>query len=610
MKRFGQTINYDVGSLASSNYDVTFYRCRWNLDPAVNFISGSVTTHFTITAATNNIVFDMHNNLAVDSIIFRGSGIAFSRSPANAVQVNFGTNLAPSTKDSVSIYYKGVPANTGFGSFNLSSHNGVPVLWTLSEPYGAPTWWPCKDSNVDKPDSIDIIVSYPAQYVSSSNGLPVTETVAGGTKTTFWKHRYPVAPYLVAVAITNYDVDNDAVQLPSRSMPVTMYAYPENAAAFKSATQVAKVALQGFSSLYTEYPFSRERYAQTQFSWGGGMEHQTNSFIVSPGSGLVVHELAHQWFGDKVTCGSWQDLWLNEGFATYSEYIYLELTNSAALQPTLQSWNRSITNVPGGSVFVTDTTNLNRLFDSRLTYQKGGYLLHMLRWKVGDSAFFRGIRRYVNDPQLAYRSARTADLQRNLEAESGQNLSEFFRDWYLGEGYPNYTALWSQVASNTVKLQLNQTTSHPSVHFFEMPVPLLLRGSGRDSIFRVNHTRNGEVFTLSPGFKVDTVIIDPQLWVLSREKMARKSATPIGFDEVTIYPNPSTSRFTIAFPTSITPQYLQVEVFNALGQLVHSQSSASTAPAYIPAHRFASGLYWIRISGIGVNELRKVVVAR
>lgn len=610
MKAFSSLQNYDTYSVSSTNYDVNFYRCEWTVDPAVRYISGSVTTYFTMVGTGNNIIMDLYNTLKVDSIIFRKNRINFEQTTNNALQVNFPTTLNSGVKDSIQIYYQGPPPSNGFGSFNLTSHNNVPVLFTLSEPYGAPTWWPCKDSNSDKPDSIDIIIHYPSNYVSSSNGLPFSESTEGTAKTTYWKHRYPIAPYLVAIAVTNYDVDNDAVQLGGKTMPVVMYSYPENASVFKSATSVAKTALQGFSSLLIEYPFSKERYAQTQFSWGGGMEHQTNSFIVSPAASLVSHELGHQWFGDRITCGSWSDLWLNEGFATYMEYLFQEFTAPAGRIPLLQSWTAIVTSSTSGSVFIVDTNNINRLFDSRLTYKKGGYLLHMLRGKLGDSTFFRGLRRYLTDPALAYKSARTADLKRNLEAESNQNLDEFFKDWFYGEGYPNYNATWNQQSNNLVRLQLNQTTSHPSVGFYEMAVPIQLKGIGRDTIIKVNHIQDGQIFTLNPGFTVDTVIIDPQLWILSKQKIAKRVSTPIGIEGVAIYPNPATTKLTIALPSS-APAYVTVEIFNSVGQKMYEAKSVSTIPIEINTMSFSTGIHLLRITGLNnYKYVQKFMISR
>jgi len=600
--------NYDIHSMSSNNFDVTFYRCNWNVNPAVRQIAGSVTSYFTITSATNNITFDLAAALTVDSVWFRGNKITFARN-FDALQINFPLTLSMNQKDSVQIFYRGVPPVPGEGYFVTSSHSGTPILWTLSEPYGARTWWPCKDVLNDKPDSIEIIITNPSAYVSSSNGLPVNETVSGGNRTTYWKHGYPIVAYLVAIAVTNYTIENDAVQLGSRNMPVSLYAYPETINSFRIITNTAKVCLQNFSPLYSEYPFINERYAQTQFSVGGGMEHQTNSFMGGTSAGLVAHELAHQWFGNKVTCGSWSDLWLNEGFASYSEFNYVELTNPAGKPGFLQSWLTNITNINTGSVYVygSDTLNINRLFDSRLTYRKGGYVLHMLRWKLGDSTFFRGIRRYVNDPTLAYKFARTADLQRNLEAESGQNLTEFFNDWVYGQGYANYQGEWSREPNNAVRVKLNQTQSHSSVSFFEMPVPLQFKNSTRDTIVRVEHTSNGQVFNINLGFVPDTMIIDPQLWILARNKTTLRvpSVTPPpGNNIFNVYPNPVVNGLTISLPQLTNAE---IRIYNAIGQEIYV-AKPNTNLMYINTKKWASGVYWVKVKADGFDEKRQVLL--
>jgi len=597
-------------SVSSNNFDVYHYRCEWNVDPAVRYISGKVTTSFSITATTNNIVFDLTKVLTVDSVLYRNSKISFQQNSNDGLQINFPGLLSNGQKDSVSIYYKGAPPFSGFGSFAQTTHSNIPVLWTLSEPYGAKDWWPCKDVLKDKADSIDIVITYPLGYRSSSNGLPVNEKVIGDKKIDHWKHRYPIASYLVAIAVTNYNLDNDEVQLGSRKMPVVMYAYPESVATFKNATNIAKNSLQLFSGLIGEYPFIQERYAQTQFSRGGGMEHQTNSFISSAGTQLVSHELAHQWFGDKITCASWEDLWLNEGFATYFEFIYIENFNKPNIFPHLKNLQNIIVSKPDGSVFVPDTANLNRLFDSRLSYLKGGYLLHMLRGRLGDSTFFRGVRQYLNDPALQYKNATTADLQRNLEQVSSQNLSEFFKDWYKGEGYPNYVAEWSQNTSKTIIIKLNQTTSHPSVSFYEMPVQLQFKNSVRDTIITVNHNQNGQTFIFNPGFVADTLIIDPNLWILAKERTSKKVVSSVNLNEIIVFPNPLTNLLSVSL-SNFSPGTIHLQAVNSLGQIMITRTITS-GTGYeridIGTTNWPTGVYWLRLNtDNGFKTVKKLI---
>jgi aminopeptidase N len=598
--------NYDLHSMSSNNFDVHFYRCEWIIDTSMRTIAGSVTSYFTITSAAASITYDLYNVMVVDSVKFRGAKILFSRA-ADALQINFPASLPAGQKDSVQIYYHGTPP-AGNGYFARSTHAGTPILWTLSEPYGARSWWPCKDVLLDKADSIEIVITTPVAFSTSSNGLIVQETVAGTQRITRWKHRYPIVAYLVAIAVTNYVVDNQTLTLGGKTMPLAMHAYPESAEAFKSATATAKFCLQNFSPLISEYPFIAERYAQTQFPVNGGMEHQTNSFIGVPNNGLVAHELAHQWFGDKVTCGSWSDLWLNEGFASYMEYVYIELANPFNKINQLQFWRNNITSVPGGSVFVTDTLNIGRLFDGRLTYRKGAYLLHMLRWKLGDSTFFRGIRRYINDPLLAYKTARTADLQRNMEAESGQQLSEFFKDWLYGEGHPTYRGEWSKGLSTNVAVRLTQTTSHTSVPFYEMPVPLQFKNANRDTTIKVNHTRNGEVFNINPGFVPDTMIIDPQLWILSSNNSTAQvtDVAPTVDNELKIFPVPAKGTLTILLPSDTRGM---IQFYNSQGQRIHEEKIPNGGGRMqIDTDGWGTGVYWLRIGGGNLEVMRKLLI--
>lgn len=588
-------------SVASGNFDVHHYRCEWQLDPAVRYIRGKVTAAFTMVQAGNTVTFDLASQLTVDSVVYHGSKTTFQKIANNGLQVQFPANINASVKDSVSIFYQGVPPGTGLGSFYQGAHAGVPVMWTLSEPYGAKDWWPCKDDLVDKTDSIDIYMTHPSIYNSSTNGMMISRLPAGGSNVvTHFKHRYRIATYLVAIAITNYVVNNDTVRVGNKAYPFISYAYPEDAASFFASEIYAKMAFRVYTELFEEYPFAAEKYGHTQFGWSGGMEHQTNSFMFNTSPNLSAHELGHQWFGDKVTCGSWHDIWLNEGFATYASILFTEKAFPTFHRPTLQSTLNNITSQPGGSLYVPDTTNENRIFDNRLTYNKGAYVVHMLRWVLGDSTFFRGVRRYLNDPKLRYNFARTEDLQRNLEAESGKDLGTFFQKWVFGEGYPNYNASWYQAqGSPWVSVKLDQTTSHSSVNFFDMPVALQFRNATQSIIFIADHRQNGQVFSFNPGFAVDTVIIDPDIWILSRTKTSRRSSVQLlAPDDIQLYPNPSPRNAQLRVRNTSGSQ-LYVRLFNAAGQLLFSRNLSTAAGADvqvdIPLIRYPRGVYMLHI---------------
>jgi aminopeptidase N len=558
-------------TLASNNFDVKYYRCEWEVNPAVNYISGKVTVYYLITTTASSISFDLMNGLNVDSVK-QHNLILTKQHSSNVLQINFSSTINAGTFDSVSIFYQGIPPNTGFGSFVQTTHAGTPVIWTLSEPYGSRDWWPCKNGLDDKADSIDIFVTTPAIYKAASNGLLQSEIlINGGTKKiAYWKHRYPIASYLVCFAVTNYSVFNNTVQLGAVSLPMQTYCYPESLVAFQTNTPLVLNALQLFNNLFGEYPFIKEKYGHVQFSWGGGMEHQTATFVVNAGEGLMAHELAHQWFGDKITCASWEDIWLNEGFATQLASIYMETKYPASTISNRKNEIDFITSQPGGSVKVNDTTNVGRIFDGRLSYSKGSHLLYMLRWILGDSVFFNAVRQYAKDPNVSYGFATTAYLKKILEQVSATDLTTFFKEWYEGQGYPTYNVEWTPMGSSYVKIKMNQITSHPSVNFFELPVALNFKNATQQKTIVLDNKTNGEIFIRNIGFVPDTVLIDPEYWLITRNNTSRKVADAIsGQNIVQVFPNPIQNQFYV-YLRNFSSSTATIILYNAAGQQLHS----------------------------------------
>ncbi len=591
-------------TLASNNFDVKYYRCEWEVDPAVYYITGKVTAYFVMTASSSSISFDLMSSMTVDSVKQRNA-LLVKQHAANLLQVNFGSTINAGTLDSISIYYKGPPANTGFGSFVQTTHSGAPIIWTLSEPYGSRDWWPCRNGLDDKIDSIDILLTYPAVYKGASNGLLQSETLLPGgiKKLAWWKHRYPIASYLVCMAVSNFSIFNNNVLLGSTNMLMQTYCYPESLASFQAGTYNVLNALQLYHNNFGPYPFINEKYGHVQFGWGGGMEHQTSTFVTSIDENLIAHELAHQWFGDKVTCGSWEDIFLNEGFATFlANFWHENKYPTTAFLSRAQEVNY-ITSQPGGSIWVNDTTSVNRIFDSRLSYNKGSHVLYMLWFKLGDSAFFRGLRQYQQDPKIAYGFARIADLQRNLEQVSGQNLTEFFNDWFKGQGYPSYNVQWSPIGSSYVQIKMNQTQSHPSVSFFELPVALKFKNATQEKTVVVNNIVNGEIFIENIGFVADTVLIDPEYWLISKNNVAAKVPNQAGFG-IHAFPNPIVDKFYVSI-SGLTAPTASINLYNTLGQLVYSRIVVlvnGSEYVEVPTQQLTPGEYILRVQA--GNEIK------
>lgn len=579
---------------ADNTYDFQYARCEWNINPAVRFISGNVTAYFAPRAAGfSSIQFDMDSALVVDSIIYRGNTLAHTRPTNSLLEIQFASALPATISDSLTIYYHGIPPNNGLGSFEQTDHNGTPIIWTLSEPYGAKEWWPTKQDLNDKIDSIDIIVTTPPGNKVGSNGILISETTTGTEKKMHWRSRNPIAAYLVAIAVTNYTAYSHQAQLTNGPLEILNYVYPEDLADAQLGTPATTEIIEFYDSLFIPYPFDDEKYGHAQFGWGGGMEHQTMSFMGAFVYPLIAHECAHQWFGNHVTCGSWEDIWLNEGFATYLEGLTIERFQPQGLWDYWKVLRiNNITSQPDGSVFCTDTNDIGRIFNGRLSYDKGAYLVHMLRWQLGDSAFFQGLRNYLSDSALAGGYARTSDLKAHLEATSGQNLTRFFNMWLYGEGYPSYQLAWNQ-QGNQVNLTVNQTTSHPSVPFYEMPIPVRFEGNGRDTTLRLNHTFSGQSFVLTIPFKVNKVVFNPGLWILSAQNQVIGLRENAMAANLMIYPNPVHDELTIdGLEESNLLQ--QVIITDMMGKTISKHSVNSYSPKIkVDVEGLRRGIYLI-----------------
>ena len=416
------------GTKTGEGFDMNFVRFRFYLNAESRYIWGSVIHHFTVLqAGLSYAEFDFTDSLSVDSVCYRKQARSYTRLN-NVLRITLDTLLPAGARDSVFIYYRGVPPENGFGSFAQGSHGQDSVLWTLSEPYGAPDWWPTKQCLNDKIDSVEFVFYVPLGQKAVANGMLTREMNQCPSMVFHWKHCYPIAPYLVGMAVTNYERYSDYVHTGWDSIEVVNYVFPENLSTAQAATPAIEGMMLRFMELFGDYPFRKERYGQAQYGMGGGMEHQTMTFLGSFDWSLMAHELAHSWFGNRITCSNWHDIWLNEGLATFATSTLFEWD-----PPAYVTWKKQhvayITSQPDGSVWCPDTTDIYRIFSNRLSYSKGGMVMNTLRFQLGDTVFFNGINAYLNDPLLRYGYANTADFKAHMEAACNCDLTDFFTQW-------------------------------------------------------------------------------------------------------------------------------------------------------------------------------------
>ena len=556
-QRYAKMLNYNVNP-NTLNYDLKYQRLEMDLDPAQYFVSGTVTSHFIPNINISSIYFDFSNVLTVSEVKYHGANLPFTQLSTKELKIDFPTPLASATLDSLSIKYAGAPDTSGSAgdAFTTSTQGGTPVLFTLSEPYGAQEWFPTKQSMNDKIDKVDIKITTPSQYNVASNGKLFSETsLPGNKKLTFWQTNYPIPAYLVALGITNYTKFNDVMGTPP--FPFVNYVYPSTAA---NATTMANInwtkdIMNVFEEYFGPYPYRNEKYGHMQFGWGGGMEHATMSSMGGFSKGLIAHELAHQWFGDKVTTGAWNDIWLNEGFATYGAHLANEklLMTNAQFKSFLADEITYITNSTNGSVYVADANlgNTNAVFSSRLSYSKGGYVVRMMKWILGDVAFYQALKEYHSRPNLAYNYVRTDDLKNSLLQSTGKDFTEFFNDWIYGQGYPTYQIKWNQTADKVIRFKVGQTQSHPSVSFYEMPLPIKVTGTGGQVVYlALDHTSDGQGFAEALTFNVASVQFNYDNQMITKGSTVTKDTGILAVNDTAknvmrIYPNPVKDQLSI-----------------------------------------------------------------
>ena len=589
MKSASATMNF-IANPNTLNYDVTYQKLEFTVNPAVYFISGKVTTTFKALSSMSSVIFDLTNDLTVSSVKQNNLPVTFSQS-TEELTITLQNTLTTGNSTSVEIIYSGAPSDAE-DAFTISTHSGTPILWTLSEPYGARDWFPCKQDLNDKVDSIDVYITAPSIHTSVSNGLEVSQTTnTNGTKTTHFSHDYPIPAYLIAIAVTNYQIFTQTAGTAPNTFPIVNYLYPEDFTASQASVAVTLPIMDLYEDLFETYPFSAEKYGHAQFGWGGGMEHTTVSFMGSFGRELIAHELGHQWFGDKITCGSWNDIWLNEGFATYLSGLVVEnLDGNLQFRLWKNSLISNITSQNGGSVYVPESeiTNVNRIFSSRLSYNKGAMVVNMLRFKLGDTNFFQGMKNYLADTDLAYGYAQTSDLKSHLQTVSGLDLTEFFNDWVYGQGYPSYQ-FQAENLVNQVKITVNQSQSHSSVSFFEMPLPVRLLGpNGQQADVILNNTTDNQVFIENVAFTVTSIVFDPEKQLISKNNQVTLIKDDVVFNAMQLYPNPTSSALNLQLPDGAKID--NVIFYNTLGQVIKT----STATSW-DVSSFAKGVYFIKV---------------
>ncbi len=599
-------------------FDVTWYDLDLDVDRAraaqQQEIRGRVVIHGRAAMALDSIRLDLASNMVVSSVDKATGGAPLEfRHESDVLWIRLA--VAPQEEVQIAVSWTGTPVPTGFESWASGTRLGEPWYWTLSEPYGARSWWPADDHPADRADSARVRVRLPVPTRVGSNGLLTSHEEHGdGTATWEWTHGYPIAPYLISVAAGTYDVyeqryerpDSLAAELGSLSLPVVHYAYA-GSDAFEGIDAFSgwKRVLDVFPELewwYGAYPYPDEKYGHAHVTFGGGMEHQTMSSMGNIGLNLVVHELAHQWFGNARTLGSWRDLWLNEGFATQAEILYLE-----ARQPAFRSEYEFLLPLyrdralrAEGTLTLQDTTHVASMFAFPRVYGKGFMVLRMLRTLLGDAAYRRALNAYMDE---ASRPATPDDFQRALETESGLDLAPFFDAWiHTGWGHPEIDHDWQVVSGAgawAVDLTVRQVqpldASNIPAFFMPLPVRIALADGPAGSAAFVDTlltlTRETETFHISLPAEPVSLALDPErraLWVDAAAATFTTTEPAAQEPMLEVFPNPA--RDVISVRVNAPGE---VQIISMLGRVVLRQRLPSGTTRLDLSH-LPSGTYAVR----------------
>ncbi|HEY9177038.1 MAG TPA: M1 family aminopeptidase [Flavipsychrobacter sp.] len=620
LKEHRQMAKATVASPEEEKYDVLHVHLDIAMDNQSVAVSGSAIT--TAKVLENNFalyVFELNRLLIVDSVFINGQKAKVER--ANDVaNVFMPVVLQRGAVFIAKVYYHGLPETGTVFTFQSGMNNALTEDWnsrvtySLSEPYYSKDWWPCKQSLKDKVDSAEIWITVPDSLKAGSNGLLQQVTPMPGNKSRYeWKTKYPMAYYLLSVAIGNYTDYSFTKLLPGGESVLVqnyVYSHPNLMDTYKGGIDSTGEMLYFFSELFGTYPFYEEKYGHCMAPVFGGMEHQTMTTLQHFRYPLVAHELAHQWFGNDVTCATWRDIWINEGFASYAEYLFTERYkgDQAAYNYMLRVHERifSDTNT-GGSIYLpeSDTANPHRIFDSRLSYLKPSVVLHTLRFYINDdNLFFDVLRTFLE--RYAGGNAGTEDFKQVAEEISGMDLDKFFAQWIYGEGYPVYDIRWNHVDGKLLLAIQQQGTDPESVPYFDIPVEIKILSPAGDTIIRLGSGMTQSTF-MQVARVVEDIVFDPHNTILDKAMVKRDYTLGISHpaEGLFVYPNPATSSWNILN----TREGDELLLSDINGRIVWRKRMTDNLGTSIPAGGLAWGVYILHVTN-GGNKLTSKKLVR
>jgi aminopeptidase N len=616
--------NSPLHSFDVLNYklDLDIYNCF--ISPYTRNFSGEEVITFKIDSDLSSIKLDASNySLAVDSV--KLSGISYTHSD-DILTINLDRTHNPGETDSVKIYYRHLNV------YEQAFYTINGQVFTDCEPERARYWFPCWDKPSDKA-TFDLTARVPVGAKLGSNGRLNDSTVSGNSIYYHWISRDPLATYLAVItASTNYNLDIVYWHKPSNpydSIPFRFYYAPG-----EDPSHIENIIVpitNYYSQMFGEHPFEKNGFASTHNApWTGGMENQTLTTLMNAmwDEDLVSHEFAHQWFGDVITCGTWTDIWLNEGFATYCEALWNEHARGYTSYKNTITTDAYIyiTDNPGWAIYnpswAVRTPSSDTLFNYAVTYAKGACVLHMLRYVLGDSLFFSAIKSYATDTaDFKFKDAVTDDFTAKMSEAAGQDISWFINEWVKQPNHPVYHNTYSFDKSGNfdwkVTLTVNQIQSNSVFH--RMPVVIKISFTdGSDTTFRINSDYSGQVFSWMFSKKPDNLKFDPDDDIVLKEGATAIGVGPYAgapgvFALYQNYPNPFNLQTSIDYDVPVH-SLVTIKIYNVLGELVeqlfNGYKNSGRYTLKFDASKFASGVYFYRLQSGTFTDVKKMLMIK
>ena len=516
-------IGASAGILQADTYprqpgvDAVHYVFRLELTDSSNEIGAEASVTLRIAqAGVRDVYLDLASRssgkgMSVSAVTVAGRAISYTHQ-ANRLRIPLESPSVGSELPIV-VSYRGVPAG---GLKFVENIHGEPTVFSDNWPNKARQWLPMIDHPYDKATG-EFVVTAPAQYQVVSNGL-LLETIdlPGGKRRTHWRQSVPIASWLYALGVARFAVHHYEV---TRGVPQQVWAFPQDRGkAYELFELTGRQAFDYFSERIGPYAYEKLGHIEAA-GMSGGMEHASAIFYgekgVASGRGPVVHEVAHQWWGNAVTERDWDDVWLSEGFATYFAHLYTE--QFSGRDAFVRGLKGDIDTILQAQIKAPDQPVIHRNIDdmsgvlNRLVYQKGGWILHMLRGIVGTDKFWMGVREYYRRYKNA--NASTDDLRQVMEQASGMELGWFFDQWLKRPGIPKLTGTWRfDAAAKQVVLDLQQAQKDGP---FRLPMEVAVTSAnGLPRIHRIDLTGSQGHFTIAADTEPASVVLDPYSWVL------------------------------------------------------------------------------------------------